>query len=158
MAEAEASGHLKRFLPLFDEDECEKRRLYISEDVYGRLYTHPKSETDYWANVRAELGIYVKGEPLSDDDTFFKRLNPRNDSSLRDIWEIRILLSPQSRLFGAFAGPDCFIAFTARLRNKCPFAEAMSIVRDRWHDLFFGHHRFSCWPLDHCITNLGGCP
>jgi hypothetical protein len=158
LAEAEASGSLRRFLPAFDEDECEKRRLYISKDDYNRLYVHPKSEIDYWANVRAELGVYVKGEPIPDDETYFKRLNPKGDASLGDIWEIRILLSPQSRLFGAFAGPDCFVAFTRRLRNKCPFAKAMKIVRDSWYDLFGGHRRFSCWPLDQCITNLGGCP
>lgn len=158
LAEAEASGALKRFLPAFDEDECEKRRLYISDDVYSRLYAHPKSETDYWANVRAELGVYVKGEPIPDDETFFKRLDAKGRPSFFDIWEIRILLSPQSRLFGAFAGPDCFIAFTGRLRNKCPFDAAMRIVGDRWYDLFGGHRRFSCWPLDQCITIPGGCP
>lgn len=158
LAEAEASGTLKRFLPVFDEDECEKRRLYISGDVFSRMYEHPKTETDYWANVRAELGVYVKGEAIIDDQSFFKCLDPKGDTSLVDIWEIRILLSPQSRLFGAFAAPDCFIAFTGRLRSKCPFDVAMRIVRDRWYDVFGGHRRFSCRTLSQCITNPGGRP
>jgi hypothetical protein len=158
LSEAEASGSLKRFLPVFDGDECEKRRLYLSNDVHSRLYEHPASQTDYWANVRAELGVYVKGEPIPDDETFFKQLDPKGDDSLLDIWEIRILLSPQSRLFGAFAAADCFVVFTARLRNKCPFDVAMKTVRDSWYELFGGHRRYSCWPLEQCITNLGGCP
>ena len=79
--------------------------------------------------------VYVKGEPIDDDDVYFKRLDPKGDTSLRDIWEIRIVLSPQSRLFGAFADKDCFVAFTGRLRNKCPFAKAMKIVRAQ-----FGAH------------------
>src|SRR5207302_1641256 len=152
--EAEGSGVLKRFLPVFDEDQCEKRRLFISKDIYSRLYEYPKSQLDYWANVRSELGVYVKGEDVPDDDRYFKRLEPREE----DIWEIRILASPQSRLFGAWAGADCFVVFTARLRNKCPFDEAMRIVHDKWYAIFGGHRRYRCWPLDQCMTNLGECP
>lgn len=158
LEEADASGLLKRFLPAFDEDECEKRRLYISKDVYSRLYEYPKAQRDYWANVRASLGDYVKGEPIPEDDVFFKRLDPKGDQSLYDIWEMRILHHPQSRLFGAFTEPNCFVSFTGRMRDDCDFDKAMRIVRDRWYDLFGGHPRFRCWPLNKCITNLGVCP
>ena len=158
LEEAEASGVLKRFLPVFDGDQCEKRRLFISKDLYSRLYEYPKAETDYWAQVRASLGDYVKGGELPDDETFFKRLNPKGDQSLFDIWEIRILLSPQSRLFGAWAGEDCFVAFTERLRNKCRFDQGMRIVRDQWCALFGGRPRYRCWPLNQCMTNPGGNP
>jgi hypothetical protein len=119
--------------------------------MYSRLYEYPKGETLYWASVRATLGDYVKGEEIPDDDSFFKRLNPKNN----DIWEIRILGNPQSRLFGAWADADCFVAFTGRLRENCPFDQGIRIVHEKWYDLFGGHRRYRCWPLNQCITNFG---
>lgn len=151
LRECEEANTLRRFLPAFDGDECEKRRLYITPDVFSRLFEHPSREQDYWAQVRAALGDYVKGEPVADDETFFKKLKPPGD----DIWEIRITFSPQARFFGAFVGPNCFVAFTGRFREKCPFDKAMQIVRDRWDALFPGWRRFRCDPLSNCISNFG---
>lgn len=123
LAECEEAKILRRFTPVMDEDECEKRRLYLSREIHARLYEYPKAERDYWANVRDSLGTYVKGDPIADDEKLFKRLDPKGDESLKDIWEIRILFSPQSRLFGAFIGEDSFVAFTSRLRENCPFSQ-----------------------------------
>lgn len=155
LEEAEASGELKRFLPVFDEDECEKRRLYLSKDMYNRIYNHPAHERDYFANVRAVLKAYVVGEEIEDDDELFKRLTPRGSPHLTDIWEIKITFAPRARIFGAFTGQDCFVAFTSRLREKCPFKEAMEKVHFAWNKLFLGHSRYRCWPLDQCISNCG---
>ena len=153
LRECEDAKLLRRFLPAFDGDECEKRRLYVSADVFSRLHEHPKPEQDYWAQVRAALGDYVKGEAIPEDESFLKKLKPWDD----DIWEIRITFSPQSRLFGAFTGPDCFVAFTGRLRQNCRFEEGMRVVREQWDQLFAGSRRFRCWPLSNCITNNGEC-
>jgi hypothetical protein len=153
LRECEDANFLRRFLPAFDGDECEKRRLYISADVFARLYEHPQAELDYWGQVRAALADYVKGEPIPDGETFFKKLKPWED----DVWEIRITFSPQSRLFGAFTHQDCFVAFTGRLRQNCRFEDGMRIVRDRWDDLFSPRRRFRCWPLNNCISNDGAC-
>lgn len=157
LLEAEASGELIRFLPAFDEDECEKRRLYLSKDMRNRIYNHPAHERDYFANVRAVLKSYVVGEEIEDDDEFFKPLAPRGNPHLTDIWEIKITFAPTARIFGAFVGPDCFVAFTSRLRKRCPFKEAMEKVHFAWNKLFLGHRRFRCGTLDQCITDCGGC-
>ncbi|MBA3510674.1 hypothetical protein [Sphingomonas sp.] len=156
LAEAEVSGALKRFEPAFDEDECEKRRLYLSKDTRNRIYNHPAHQRDYFANVRAVLKEYVIGEEIEDDEQFFKRLTPRRNPHLTDIWEIKITFAPKARIFGAFAGQDCFVAITSRLRDKCPFEDAMEKVHYTWNRLFPGHPRFRCWPLDQCITDCGG--
>lgn len=157
LAEAETSGNLVRFVPAFDEDECEKRRLYLSRDMHNRIYNHPAAQRDYFANVRAVLKTYVVGDEIEDDEQFFKRLTPKGNSDLIDIWEIKITFAPAARIFGAFADQDCFVAFTSRLRERCPFREAMERVHNAWTKLFLGHPRFRCWPLDQCITDCGGC-
>lgn len=157
LAEAEASGELIRFVPAFDEDECEKRRLYLSKDMHNRIYNHPAHQKDYFANVRAVLKTYVVGDEIEDDEEFFKRLKPKWNPQHVDIWEIKILFAPRARIFGAFAGQDCFVAFTSRLREKCPFKQAMEKVHNDWDALFLSRPRYRCWPLANCITDCGEC-
>jgi hypothetical protein len=157
LEEADASGVLKRFLPEFDGDECEKRRLYLSKELQNDLYNYPAHRKDYFRNVRAILKSYVVGEEIVDDEQFFKRLEPRRNPHHTEIWEIKIAFAPTARIFDAFASQDCFVAFTSRLRRKCPFQEAMHKVHTNWGTLFLGHQRHRCWPLDQCITDSGGC-
>ncbi len=90
LGEADASGVLTRFLPEFDEDECEKRRLYLSKDMHDRIYNCPTHQKDYFLNVRAVLKRYVAGDEIEDDELYFKRLKPRGNPHHTDIWEIRI--------------------------------------------------------------------
>lgn len=155
LREAEASGDLKRFVPAFDDDECEMRCLYISTDLHDRLYVHPANQQDYFNNVRAILKSYVIGDEIVDDDEFFKCLKPRGNSALTDIWEIKIAFAPTARIFGCFAAFDLFFAFTSRLREKCPFEAAMQAVHDEWHRLAGTRLRYHGWPLDQCISNCG---
>lgn len=131
--------------------------MYLSKDMQNRLYSYPAHQLDYFAEVRAVLKSYVTGESIEDDEQFFKRLTPRGNPHLIDIWEIKITFAPTARIFGAFTGQDCFVAFTSRLRAKCPYGEAMQKVHDQWNMLFHGHPRYHCWPLDQCITDCGEC-
>jgi hypothetical protein len=155
LAEVEASGELKRFVPAFDEDECEKRCLYIATDLHDRLYDHPGNQRDYFDNVRAILKSYVIGDEIDDDDEFFKRLKPKRNPALTDIWEIKITFAPTARIFGCFAAFDLFFAYTSRLRERCPFEAAMQAVHDEWHRRAELRLRYRGWPLDQCISNCG---
>jgi hypothetical protein len=155
LAEYEANGTLSRFVPLFDPDERETRRLFMTrslkayiEDVQGRA---PRG---YQGKIRAALGEFVKGEEIPDDETVLKKLRPFREN----IWAIRITFDPQSRLFGAFAGFDTFVGFHGRLRQNCDdggFAEACRTVDEGWKDLFGLWPRQRARELRHLISNVG---
>ncbi len=157
LEEAEASGDFARFVPAFDDDECEKRCLYIAKSIHDRLYEKAatKREQDYLDNIRALLKSYVIADEIADDDEFFKRLKPRKNKHLTDIWEIKITFAPTARIFGCFAAPDLFFAFVSKLRDKCPFQTAMQTVHDEWHVLAGVRPRYRGWPLANCISNCG---
>lgn len=149
-------NRLVQFLPFLDEDESEVRRLILSKKVHDFVMGSHEAgrKMDYYANVRASLGEYVKGEPIRDDLETFKRLAPAS----ADIWEYRITFDPHARIFGGFAKHDCFVALSAAFRRDCDqggFAKQMKLVRERWVDLFGTRPRYRCFPLDYCISGVG---
>ena len=160
LQELESSGRLVRFLPDMDRDESEKRRLLMTPAISQFLKgNYPrKVKIDYYARIRARLGHYVKGFSIEDNDDFFKQLHPYGQERLKDFWEIRITFDPHSRIFGAFAAKDCFVAMRAKFRDDCGkefsrgFKRAISACESDWNSLFGSLPRFRCFPLPNCIS------
>lgn len=101
-----------------------RRGFYFSEDVRTLLdgpWTSPACESRV-GRLEADLEAFVKGEevtlclePYAAGDAFMGRLDAPSD----EVWDIRARIpSPGLRLFGSFAAPDTFIAFTWAPRSK----------------------------------------
>lgn len=100
------------------------RGIYLSEDLRGLIYGPWASENCHPRVMRlqADLEAFVKGEtvslclePYSAGKAFFGRLSDVSD----EVWDIRSRSpKPGLRLFGSFAAPNQFVAFTWRPRSK----------------------------------------
>jgi hypothetical protein len=151
-----AAGKLVLFAPLRDPDEPEIRRIWMMPALHTELYKTgvPQKELDYLANVRAFLGRFVKGASISNEEDMFL-LDPHE----RDLWELRFTLIPQSRVFGALAYQDCFVATNWALRDNLgpkgskAWLAAEQKAIDIWDALLPGVRRFHCRSFSNCITN-----
>ena len=125
------NGRLIRHHPNLDRDAVERRRIYVVPDLHRRLVDRDM------AAVRSHLKQFVVGAPLSGTD-FIARLKP----DPAGIWEFRIQLVPEHRVFGAFAQKDCFVACLLRDRaalkarkgedRNAKFAAAIRDVQTEW--------------------------
>lgn len=155
LAEHEAAGRLVAFKPIFDLDETERRRIWMLPGLHAWLYETglKKADRDTRANIRTTLGRFVKGYPWNNCDDM-KLLEPYD----RDLWELRIRFTPQTRIFGALACFDTFVctnkAFRDDLKKKgspqwlAAEAEAMAA----WEELFPGCRRYHGRPFENCIS------
>jgi hypothetical protein len=142
-------------LPLvFDKDESEKRELFMPPALAQTLQQNdPKKARMYTANIRAFLGVYVKGEEVDNQD-YMK-------SWKDDIFELRVQNQRRGerlRIFGAFGRPDTFIALFRRPRGY--FGDSSDAKWDQeiaravaaWDSLFPGCCRVPARPFSNCLT------
>ena len=123
-------GALCRFRPTLRGGEREARKLTTVHELHEWLYTEdgigmPRLK----ANIRAHLGVFVRGEPIDDLD-FMKRVEDRRRRASRfshGVWSISPRFNPQYRLFGYFAITDWFVALTKSSRDDLAKSDA------RWH-------------------------
>jgi hypothetical protein len=103
-----------KFVPPFDRDETEVRRLYMLPEMLGWLTEEglPRSELSYRANIRSSLAAFVKGSLVNNCDDL-KLLDPPE----RNLWELKITFTPQLRIFGAFLWKDTFFCMNRALRT-----------------------------------------
>jgi len=114
-----------------------------------------KKTLNYKANIRAFLKRYIIGLPVDNED-YMK-------SWRDDVFELRVQLQPKrerTRIFGAFAKPDVFVAFhPPKLRSE--FGDVIDPRWDRaieralndWDRLFPGHAPVPARPFANCITS-----
>ncbi|WP_380873616.1 hypothetical protein ACFB49_42680 [Sphingomonas sp. DBB INV C78] len=153
----EQAGEIIRFLPPFDPDETEKRVLFVTKKIDGFIKGHSsrRGSKDYYARIRAQLGEFVKGETIRDDEEVLKKMAPYANH----VWEMRVTFQPHARIFGAFAGVDTFLAITALFRDDCEkggFRKATTAVCDQWFDWFGTLPRLPGHPLAFCCSNVRG--
>jgi hypothetical protein len=167
LAELEAAGTLKRFLPVMDADQKDERELLMQPALHQWLYQSDSKKTrNYKANIRAFLGRFVLGQTVDNRD-FMK-------SWRSNVFELRVQLQPRretTRIFGAFARQDTFVAIhPPRLRSE--FGGKDDPTWDRAIDrtltaigiMFPGHAPVSVRPFSGCVSrnwydydlNLGG--
>lgn len=126
------------------------RRLYVSTVLYRALDGLSGNQIQ-WAEILSDLhqfaaGVYeVKVRRLGrSEDVGEKadmvRLAQRHPGDPEEIWEIRICWQepeePQIRIFGRFAGLDCFIALTWEYRYGLDYSAAMQTCAGVWAQLF----------------------
>jgi hypothetical protein len=108
---------------------------------------------EYTANIRAFLGIYVKGK-LVDNNNYMK-------SWKENVFELRIQNQRRKerlRIFGAFGRPDTFIAFFRKYRHEFggkddpKWDQAINRVIDEWNAMFPGCRRVPARPFSGCVT------
>ena len=144
-------------LPLaFDPDESEKRELFMPPALRITLTQNdPRKTMNYNANIRAFLGVYVKGGRINNQD-YMK-------SWKEDVFELRVQnqrrkRNERIRIFGAFGKPDIFIAFFSKPRSwfggkEDPrWDEAIYRVVREWDEMFPGCRRVPACPFSNCLT------
>lgn len=140
---------LVRFRPVMDPDESEVRELLMLPALHSWLYQSDRKKTlDYKANIRAHLGVFVKGKWI-DNCEYMKHLRD-------DVWEFRVQLQKKkenTRIFGAFADADLFVCTHQKSRGALNFAAAIQRVKNDWDGLFPGCHRVRSRPFSNCVTN-----
>jgi hypothetical protein len=142
-------------LPLvFDRDESEKRELFMPPALAITLQQNdPKKARDYTANIRAFLGIYVKGRMVDNQD-YMK-------SWKENVFELRVQNQKRKerlRIFGAFGRPDTFVAFFRKFRHDFGdeddprWDQAIYRVVDEWAAMFPDCPRVPARPFSGCVT------
>lgn len=138
----------------FDQDESEKRDLFMPPALVTTLNQNdPKKAREYTANIRAFLGRYVKGKKI--DNKYYMK------SWKEDVFELRVQLQRRHealRIFGAFGGPDKFVAFFRKPRSAFGdrfdpnWDKAVYRTVDEWAAMFPGCRRVPALPFSNCIT------
>jgi len=147
-------GDLVRAPVAFDQDESEKRELFMPPALRQTLsQVHPKMARDYAANIRAFLGRFVKGQMI-DNENYMK-------SWANDVFELRVQNQKRGdrvRIFGAFGRPDSFVAFFRRPRSYFGgkddprWDDAVHRVAHEWNVTFPGCPRVPAHPFSNCVT------
>lgn len=113
------------FVPPLDlEGEILVRKLYVSPAIY-KLLEGPWSTFEWetrCTELYADLHTFVAGHwiagrmpPSKSTEAFIALLDPQS----AEVWEIRSIDAlPQLRIFGRFAGVDCFVALTWHCRPE----------------------------------------
>lgn len=138
-----------------DADESEVRELLMVPALHDWVYQGDRSKTvNYKANIRAFLKRYVVGKEV-DNENYMKCWRD-------DIFELRVQIEPgreNTRIFGAFAKPDLFVAFhPPKLRSEFGrksdrrWDRAIERTIKEFDALFQGHHRVRAEPFSNCIT------
>lgn len=138
LAEHEAAGRLVRFVPALDVDQSEKRDIWMPPGLHKWCYEkNRKQGANYKANARAFLRRFVIGEHI-DNVEYMK-------SWKWDVFEFRVQLEPDkdnTRIFGAFAKQDVFVAIHQKLRSEFgdksdpKWDRALERVLKEWRALF----------------------
>lgn len=124
-----------------------RRQLYISSEI-KRLVDGPWKDSEWEERcgyLESDLHRFVLGEmipvripPSKSVDAYMAKLEPSNDET----WEIRSRDPlPQLRLFGSFAGKDCFVALTWAYRwyldnDLEKWNAALAGYKAEWRKLF----------------------
>jgi hypothetical protein len=152
LVEHENAQVLKRFLPLMDPDQSEIRELLMVPSLHQWCYQSDRRQTlNYKANVRAFLGRYVIGRSVNNED-YMK-------SWRDDVFELRVQLQRRdnTRIFGAFAKPDVFIAIHQKLRSEfrsqADWDRAIERVLHAWATLFPGYRPILSRPFSNYVTS-----
>ena len=153
---AVSGGPFRRFLPVFDPHESERRELLMTPALHDWCHQRDDKKTlAFKANIRAFLGRFVKGERVCNKD-YMKTWRD-------DVSEFRVQLQPRrenTRIFGAFLKPDCFVAFHPP-RARSDFGGkhdprwdiAIDGVTAKWANSFPGTGRVPSRPFFRCVTS-----
>jgi hypothetical protein len=121
---------LCRFRPVLRGGEREVRMLTLTNEMYQWLNGEEGSGMPRLkGNIRAHLGVFVRGERIDDLD-FMKKVEDRRrrtNQFSHGVWSISPRFNPQYRLFGYFATLDWFVALTQSSRDELAKSDA------RWH-------------------------
>lgn len=119
LADAIVARRLFRYGPAYaDPDFVERRLILMSPEAMqqcppsGRSSERKLKDT-VLTNIRAQLEAFIAGEEMVEDEDL-KRLLPAS----REIWELRVLEFPQTRLFGWFVYPDAMLISHCELRDR----------------------------------------
>lgn len=150
-------SELRRFIPVFDPHETERRELWMRPALHQWAYQGNRKQTlQFKPKVRAFLGRYVKGEWIDNRDVM--------KSWTLDVWELRVQLLPKrenTRIFGTFIKPDTFVAVHQALRSSFgdkddpKWQRAVDRVVDEVDGLFPGIRRVPAKPFSNCVTFKG---
>jgi len=149
------------FVPLMDPDQSAKRTLLMTPALHDWCYQKDRSRgAQYKQNLRAFLGRFVKGGAIDNED-FMKTWRD-------DVWEFRVQFESRSkqkphvdntRIFGAFAACDTFIAFHPhRMRshfgdkNDPKWDRQVDDVIAKWAGLLGTFPRVSSRPFSNCVS------
>lgn len=152
---------LKAFVPLMDSDESVKRELLMTPSLLDWCKQQDSTRSaSYKPNVRAFLGRFVKGGEV-DNENYMKTWRD-------DVWELRAQFEPRApskphydntRIFGAFARIDTFIAFhPPRFRSYFGGADdprwnaRINDVVEQWTALFGNIGRVPSVPFSNCLS------
>lgn len=102
----------------------------IRDEIRGN---HRKpADRKYYSKVRASLNQYCKNPLLDLEPGYLKPLKGYSDPTLAYQWEIKVFLTPESRIFGRFLKTNQFVALSHALRQDLDFDFHMGRVRERW--------------------------
>lgn len=119
LAQLIAQGRLIEYVPSYrDPDFLRKRRVYMSQEAHQQCPPNgPSSLRTFrgtvFHNARAALYAFITGDEV-EEGIHLKLLAP----SEKQVWELRVLERPQSRLFGWFVGPDRLIVTHCQARDS----------------------------------------
>lgn len=157
LAQHEGLDRLRRFIPLMDPDEAERREMWMPPALHQWLNQGDRRATlSFKPNIRAFLKRFVVGQEIDNQD-YMK-------SWKLDVFELRVQIQPRreaTRIFGAFIKPDVFMAVHQRLRSSFGGAtdpawdEAIDRVVDLHERLFPGCRRVPSRPFSSCVTFNG---
>lgn len=148
-----AAGKLVLFKPTMDVDQTARRLLYVRRGLHDQIMGSYKkaAERTYFSKIRAVFGEFIT-TPFIKPDTFLKPLAyDYKDPSLRFIWELKVLLAPQSRVFGRFFEKNAMVVLSDSFREECDFQAHMVKTRDRWNELLLSHPGVRSNVYDDCV-------
>jgi hypothetical protein len=149
------------FIPILDPDESAKRTLLMTPALHTWCYQKDASRgAQYKQNLRAFLGRFVKGGEIDNED-FMKTWRD-------DVWEFRVQFESRrkqkphldnTRIFGAFAVCDTFVAFhPARMRSEfggkddSKWDKQIDSVHAKWTALLGTLPRVHSRPFSNCVS------
>lgn len=154
LKEAEDAGTLRRFVPLWDPDESEKRELFLSPGVFDLVHQENRRlGRSFGPAVRGFLKRFVVGGPI-DNKNYMK-------SWRDDVFALRVQIEPRKhpdnhRIFGGFVKQDCFVALNyekrgiLEQRNSWDFKIGSAI--EKWEGLFGSFSRVPARPFSNCVS------
>ncbi len=122
------------------------RQLYISNSIQSLLDGPWKN--DEWEErcglLQSDLDHFVTGDMIAGrmpPSKSIKAYLAQLDSTTDNVWEIRsVHPNPQLRLFGHFAGKDCFVALICKKRpcldTEVKWRDAVEECKTAWRNLF----------------------
>ncbi len=116
---------------------------------------HKKYGLKYQVKVEQALARFINGSKIR-SGIDIKELKPFGNG----VWEIKIIEEPQTRIFGAFAEYDVFIAFWMKKRDDVAgksfnpdFSNFLDSVKNQWALIFKDTEMLLSSNINDLITN-----